>query len=206
MSVQNATKQLMNVEKSQMKLEMQIKTFQSVLSKLQGDKWETHFTSQLTTIKQQVGEMEKLLIKREKENKRLKQERDLAKKEVDDLSKKLKESQTIDEQKQSKQSEQPMRCGGLNDREIDDNIKLIVDKIKEQVINKSKSDNKNYNFDEFIAIEAKSQVVAGINWFLKIRISNKLCIHVKVWAKLNKEYELCNIQYNKTETDLLDPF
>eukprot|EP01083_Nonionella_stella_P273596 928177_1 len=117
MSVQNATKQLMNVEKSQMKLEMQIKTFQSVLSKLQGDKWETHFTSQLTTIKQQVGEMEKLLIKREKENKRLKQERDLAKKEVDDLSKKLKESQTIDEQKQSKQSEQPMRCGGLNYRE-----------------------------------------------------------------------------------------
>merc|ERR1712154_482925 len=93
MSVQDAGAQLLQVEQSQIELELQIKSFQSALSKLQGDNWQTHFTQQLTTIKQQVAEMEKLLIEKKKENKRLKQERDSAQKDVNELSKKLRESQ-----------------------------------------------------------------------------------------------------------------
>eukprot|EP00483_Globobulimina_turgida_P006296 UN06306 len=215
MSVQNAAAQLLQVEQSQIKLEMEIKMFQSALSRLQGDNWQTHFTQQLTTIKEQVAEMSKLLINRQKENKRLKQERDSAQKTVNDLATKLKESQKKinkdknEDQKEEKQQHQPMVCGGAMNKDIDDNIKQITATIKDIVINKAKSDNENDTFvifDEFTPIQAKSQVVAGINWFLKIRTSKNSFIHVKVWAKLNKEYELSAIQYNKAETDPLTPF
>ncbi len=171
-SVQDAAAQLLQVEQSQIKLELEIKMFQSALSRLQGDNWQTHFTQQLTTIKQQIGKMENVLTVRQKENKRLKQERDSAQKIVNDLTIKLKESQhkiSKDDKKEIEKKEKEekaekvervMVCGGCMDKDIDDNIKQITAKIKDDVINKAKSDNENdtYAFDEFTAIRAQSQV------------------------------------------------
>ena len=49
-------------------------------------------------------------------------------------------------------------------------------------------------------------MVAGVNWFLKIKTGNDKYINIKVWAKLDKSYELSAIQYNKTEKDELGHF
>merc|ERR1712154_605342 len=150
---------------------------------------------------------EKLLIEKKKENKRLQQERDSAQKNVNDLSKKLRESQKPQKSNDDKKEQyKPMVCGGTMNKEIDDNIRSIAAKIKDAVINKAKSDDKNCKFEEFTPIQAKSQVVAGINWFLKIRTAKNAFIHIRVWAKLNKEYEISAIQYNKAEDDPLGYF
>mmetsp|Transcript_55417 Transcript_55417/g.88390 ORF Transcript_55417/g.88390 Transcript_55417/m.88390 type:complete len:200 (+) Transcript_55417:49-648(+) len=199
MSVQNAAAQLLQIEKQQNEIEAQIKVFQAALAKLQGDDWQSHFTKQLTAIKGQVADMEQTLLARQKENKRLKQERDVAQKEVDDLTEKLRESQA------SHAPSKPL-CGGLMNKEIDDNIKSIAAKMKEQVIKKATADKEKCAFDEFTPIEAKSQVVAGVNWYLKIRTAKNAFIHIKVWAKLDKSHELTAIQYNKAESDPLTPF
>ena len=163
MSVQNAASQLLQAEKRQDELELQIKLFQSALSKLQGDNWTIHFTKQLTTIKEQVSKMEDELKDKQTENKRLKQERDSARKEIEELTVKLRESQKpkpkMDDDKKEA-PKKPMVCGGTMDKAIDDNIKSIADKIKPAVIERAKKDNKNVKFDEFTPVEAKSQVSA----------------------------------------------
>ena len=50
------------------------------------------------------------------------------------------------------------------------------------------------------------QVVAGVNWFMKIRTAKSAFIHVKVWGKLDRSYELTAIQYDRAEDDPLDFF
>eukprot|EP01083_Nonionella_stella_P010294 29367_1 len=201
MSVQDAVSQLLQVGQNQEKLESQIKQFQTVLSTLQGENWRTHFTGQLTTIKGQVSAMEKLLKRRKGENEKLKQERDLAQQTVDELTVQLRESQ-------KPQTQPKKKVGGTMSIEINDNIKSIAANIKEEVLKKAKLDSecKIDSFEEFTPIQARSQVVAGINWYIKIRTAKSAFIHVKVWAKLNKEYELSGVLWNKAETDALDGF
>ena len=41
---------------------------------------------------------------------------------------------------------------------------------------------------------------------MKMRTAKNSFMHIKVWAKLDKTYELTAIQYNKTEKDALDYF
>mmetsp|Transcript_19363 Transcript_19363/g.17170 ORF Transcript_19363/g.17170 Transcript_19363/m.17170 type:complete len:207 (-) Transcript_19363:140-760(-) len=206
MSIQNASQQLLQVEKRQIELESQIKTYQSALSKLQGENWQKHFTKQLTSIKDQVGKMEQKLKDRKMENKKLKEERDSYQKQIEDLTVKLRESQKPKKSEDKQADKKPMVCGGQMNKEIDDNIRSIAEKIKPSVIERAKKDNQNVKFDEFTPIQAKSQVVAGVNWFLKIKTGKDKYINIKVWSKLDKTYELSAIQYNKTEKDELGYF
>merc|ERR1739838_120408 len=106
----------MQVERAQVGLEAQVETFQSALAKLQGENWQTHFTRQLISIKKQVSKMEQNLNAKKAKNTELTQQRDAAQKKVDDLSDKLRQSQSAylgkDEEKQQRQQHQPMVCGG----------------------------------------------------------------------------------------------
>eukprot|EP01084_Bolivina_argentea_P039992 73895_1 len=219
MSVQDAATQILQVEQQQIKMEGQIKLYQTALAKLQRNNWQKHFTKQLTSIKGQVGEMEQVYNKAKSQNKTLKQERDAVQKIVDDLTIKLRAEQTkqsspkqppeqnkkdVDDEKKEKKEEKKQQhqvplCGGTMDKEIDDNIRSIAAAIKNDVIARRKKDDKKSEFDEFTPIAAKSQVVAGVNWFLKIRTSKNSFIHIKVWGKLDRSYELTDIQYNKAE-------
>jgi len=103
-----------------------------------------------------------------------------------------------DEQKQEK----PVRrLGGLKDREIDDLVIKSCKRIRNDVVSKAKNDQKDSKFTEFTPIKVKSQVVAGTNLFVKVKVNSNQFIHIRIWCKLDSSIELTNVEWNKNEND-----
>ena len=93
--------------------------------------------------------------------------------------------------------------GGAKNREIDDEIKQITNDTKNLVIEYASKNNKNIKFNKYDVIECKTQIVAGINIFLKICINNDNYIHVFIWKKFDKTMEILNVDFDKKKSDPL---
>ena len=105
------------------------------------------------------------------------------------------------EQKQKKTAKR-MMCGGLRERDLDEFVIETCARIREDVVSKAKSEGKySTEFTEFTPVSAKSQVVAGTNLFVKVRVSSNAFIHIRVWCKLDSCLELSNVEWEKTESD-----
>ncbi|XP_004642251.1 cystatin-A [Octodon degus] len=96
--------------------------------------------------------------------------------------------------------------GGLSEaKPATPEIQEIADKVKPQLEEKT-----NESYQEFIAEEYKSQVVAGINYYIKIRVGDQSYIHIKVFKPLpgqNEDgLELSDYQTGKTKDDELTGF
>ncbi|NXK86056.1 CYTB protein, partial [Formicarius rufipectus] len=64
-------------------------------------------------------------------------------------------------------------------------------------------------FDVFTAVEFKTQLVAGINYFIKVHIGNDKFMHLRVFESLpqeNKPLSLHSYQGSKTKHDELAYF
>ncbi|KFW96426.1 Cystatin-B, partial [Phalacrocorax carbo] len=64
-------------------------------------------------------------------------------------------------------------------------------------------------FDVFTAVEFKTQVVAGTNYFIKVHVGNDEFIHLRVFRSLpheNKPLSLHSYQSSKTKHDELAYF
>jgi len=90
---------------------------------------------------------------------------------------------------------------GLKDRDIDELVINSCKTIRDDVASKAKNENQDSNFTEFTPIKAKSQVVAGTNLFVKVKVDANKFIHTRIWCKLDSSIELINIQWNKNEND-----
>ncbi|EDM11285.1 rCG64393 [Rattus norvegicus] len=66
----------------------------------------------------------------------------------------------------------------------------------------------NAKYEKFKAIEYKSQVVAGQNYFIKMDVGGGCFLHIKVFRGLSGEdnLELSDYQTNKTKNDELSYF
>ncbi|KAI4548345.1 hypothetical protein MJG53_001029 [Ovis ammon polii x Ovis aries] len=67
----------------------------------------------------------------------------------------------------------------------------------------------NETYEEFTAIEYKTQVVAGINYYIKIQTGDNRYIHIKVFKSLpqqNQSLTLTGYQVDKTKDDELTGF
>ncbi|RXM28122.1 Cystatin-A1 [Acipenser ruthenus] len=65
------------------------------------------------------------------------------------------------------------------------------------------------NFDEFTAVEFRSQVVAGMNYLIKVRVGGEEYVHLLVFQPLPYEGKppvLIRIQTSKHRDDDLVPF
>uniref|UniRef100_A0A670JUB5 Cystatin domain-containing protein n=1 Tax=Podarcis muralis TaxID=64176 RepID=A0A670JUB5_PODMU len=65
------------------------------------------------------------------------------------------------------------------------------------------------SFEVFEAVEFKTQIVAGINYFIKVHIGNDEFLHVRVYKRLpheNKPLELTSYQSKKAKHDELAYF
>lgn len=74
-------------------------------------------------------------------------------------------------------------CGGISTKptlELDDAQKLI-DKFKGEIENKL-----NMKFTIYKAIAKKTQVVAGVNYFIKILTDNEKYLHVRIYCPLGE--------------------
>nr|XP_009683464.1 PREDICTED: cystatin-B [Struthio camelus australis] len=64
-------------------------------------------------------------------------------------------------------------------------------------------------FDVFTAVEFKTQVVAGTNYFIKVHVGNDEFVHLRVFRSLpheNKPLSLHSYQSSKTKHDELTYF
>jgi len=93
------------------------------------------------------------------------------------------------------------KLGGLKDRNIDELVIKSCKTIRDDVASKAKTDKEDSNFKEFTPTKAKSQVVAGTNLFVKVKIDTNKFIHIRVWCKLDSSIELTDVQWNKGEND-----
>ncbi|NXX56365.1 CYTA protein, partial [Scopus umbretta] len=67
----------------------------------------------------------------------------------------------------------------------------------------------NRIYDIFKAIEYRTQVVAGINYFIKVQVCNGSYVHLRVFQSLptvNEGPSLVNFQTGKTRDDPLTYF
>jgi len=97
-----------------------------------------------------------------------------------------------------------MMAGGLAElRGADDEIQAIVDKIRSDLEGKS-----GKSFSEFKAVSYRSQVVAGTNFFIKIKTGDDFT-HVRVFRPLacyGDELELVAHKLGCSEGDAIDHF
>ncbi|KAM7132543.1 cystatin-A [Molossus nigricans] len=98
-----------------------------------------------------------------------------------------------------------MMPGGLTEaKPATPEIQEIVDTVKPQLEEKT-----NETYEEFEAVEYKTQVVAGINYFIKVRVGQDTYIHLKIFKPLPQQQEsltLTGYQTDKSKNDELTGF
>eukprot|EP01084_Bolivina_argentea_P109354 195469_1 len=95
--------------------------------------------------------------------------------------------------------------GGLKDKAIDELVVRACQSIKEGVAVQAQQEKQKV-FTEFTPIKAKSQVVAGTNLFVKVKVDQDRFIHIRVWCKLDSTCELSSVQWDKNESDQITYF
>ncbi|XP_054044706.1 cystatin-B-like [Rissa tridactyla] len=95
-----------------------------------------------------------------------------------------------------------MLCGGTSAaRPATDETQQIADEVKPQI-----EEKEGKTFDVFTAVEFKTQVVAGTNYFIKVHVGNDEFMHLRVFRSLpheNKPLSLHSYQSSKTKHDEL---
>ncbi|XP_065532271.1 cystatin-B-like [Lathamus discolor] len=98
-----------------------------------------------------------------------------------------------------------MLCGGASAvRPATGETQQIVDEVKSQL-----EEKEGKTFDVFTAVEFKTQVVAGTNYFIKVHVGNDEFMHLRVFRSLpheNKPLSLHSYQSSKTKHDELSFF
>ncbi|KAM9038234.1 cystatin-A [Sarcophilus harrisii] len=93
-----------------------------------------------------------------------------------------------------------MMTGGLSEaKSATPEIQELVDEIKPTFEGKN-----NKKYEEFKAVSYKSQVVAGVMYYVKVCLGNDEYAHLKIYRPLphtEKPIELVDFQMGKTEDD-----
>nr|XP_021490320.1 cystatin-A [Meriones unguiculatus] len=93
--------------------------------------------------------------------------------------------------------------GGLSEaKPATPEIQEIADKIKPQL-----EEQTNEKYETYEAVEYKTQVVAGVNYFIKIHVGGGRYIHVKAFSSVHDHsIVLSGYQADKTRDDELTYF
>ena len=95
-----------------------------------------------------------------------------------------------------------MMCGGFgNARDADDKVKALAKEVKPEV---EKALGATYS--QFEAVKFTTQVVAGTNYKIKVKVGNEQYVHIKVFVPLpcnNAPNKLLEQEAGKTLADPL---
>nr|XP_020645231.1 cystatin-B-like [Pogona vitticeps] len=98
-----------------------------------------------------------------------------------------------------------MKCGGTSEaKPATAETQQIAKEVKAQV-----EEKEGKAFDVFDAVEFKTQVVAGTNYFIKVHVGNEEYLHLRVFESLpheNKPLSLTSHQSKKAKHDELAYF
>ncbi|KAM4794957.1 cystatin-A-like [Rhinophrynus dorsalis] len=91
-------------------------------------------------------------------------------------------------------------CGGLGGaKPANPEVQAIVDEIKEELEKRS-----GQNFCTFKAVEYKTQLVAGTNYFVKVHAGDQDYVHVRIYKMLphaQEKLSLTAFQLGRTRED-----
>lgn len=98
-----------------------------------------------------------------------------------------------------------MACGAAGqEMKATEEVQKIVDEVKSQAEAKAGT-----TFNEFKAISYRAQVVAGQNYFVKVKVGDSSYIHLRIYQTLphdGSRLELTAIKTGLSEGDSLDYF
>ncbi|XP_053792480.1 cystatin-B-like [Vidua macroura] len=98
-----------------------------------------------------------------------------------------------------------MLCGAPSAaRPATDETQRIAEQVKAQL-----EEKEGKTFDVFNAVEFKTQLVAGTNYFIKVHVGNEEFMHLRVFKSLpheNEQLSLHSYQGSKTKHDELAYF
>ncbi|XP_023122075.2 cystatin-B-like [Amphiprion ocellaris] len=96
-------------------------------------------------------------------------------------------------------------CGGYSKtKDATEEIQKICDEVKSLVEKKT-----NEIYEEFIAVKYRDQVVAGMNYLIKVHVGGSSYLHITVWKKLECDggmIQLTGVEKGHTKDDPLEPF
>lgn len=91
-------------------------------------------------------------------------------------------------------------CGGKSGaKAVSSETATLLANLKPQILTAANATE----FELFEPVSERTQVVAGVNHFVKVKVGADKYIHVTVWAKLDRTHEVTSVQTNKTESDEL---
>ncbi|KAL9641443.1 hypothetical protein ABK040_013369 [Willaertia magna] len=94
-----------------------------------------------------------------------------------------------------------MMAGGLhNAQPADQEVQNVVDAVKGEVESKL-----NKKLNKFQAISYRSQVVAGMNYFVKVEIDDDI-VHLRIYNHFSGKTELHGVQQGKTRDEPIEFF
>ncbi|XP_064413174.1 cystatin-B [Latimeria chalumnae] len=103
------------------------------------------------------------------------------------------------------ETQSQMCCGGLaNTKPADPEVQAFCDQVKAAAEEKA-----GKTFEIFDAKRYKTQVVAGMNYFIKVHVGGEDYVHLRVHKPLPHKSEaisLASIQTSKSEQDELSYF
>ncbi|RWS28929.1 cell cycle-regulated histone H1-binding protein-like protein [Leptotrombidium deliense] len=92
--------------------------------------------------------------------------------------------------------------GGIGElKPADDTVNDICAKIRAEVENKA-----GKQFVEFTAINYASQLVNGVNYFIKVKVADAEHIHIRVHKAFSGELSFHSHQANKSADDSIEYF
>ncbi|KAL0487017.1 cystatin [Acrasis kona] len=93
-------------------------------------------------------------------------------------------------------------AGGLSETKIaDEDCRNAVAAVKQTVVSQTRR-----NYSQFKAVEYKTQVVSGINYFVKVKVASKEYLFLRIYKGFSPNYILAGIRENKTEKDKIEYF
>ncbi|XP_062984966.1 cystatin-A [Elgaria multicarinata webbii] len=98
-----------------------------------------------------------------------------------------------------------MKCGGTTEaKPATAETQQLAQEVKAQV-----EEKEGKSFEVFIAVEFKTQMVAGTNYFIKVHVGNEEYLHVRIFKSLpheKKPLTLTSYQSKKAKQDELTYF
>ncbi|CAG2103876.1 unnamed protein product [Medioppia subpectinata] len=86
------------------------------------------------------------------------------------------------------------KCGGIGEtKDPDETVHHICHEVRKDV-----EDKNGKTFTEFTPIGFRTQLVNGVNYFIKVRVSDGKYVHIRSHKAFTGEISLSNFEDNKT--------
>lgn len=63
-------------------------------------------------------------------------------------------------------------------------VQALVDSVREAARQRASAEGGNGNFSRWEALQVRTQLVAGTNYFVKVAVSDDRCVHVRIYEPL----------------------